>query len=131
MTDERDTRSIPNLVTDLVDQLSSLVRTEGQLLRSELKEGASRAGSGMLEIAAGAMMLLAALIVLLQALILALANAGFGTGWSALVVGLVVAVIGGILVKRGTTNMSPSEIAPTRTAAQLQKDGKLVREQAR
>ena len=37
MTDERDTRSIPNLVTDLVDQLSSLVRTEGQLLRSELK----------------------------------------------------------------------------------------------
>ena len=84
----------------------------------------------MLEIAAGAMMLLAALIVLLQALILTLANAGFGTGWSALIVGIVVAIIGGILVKRGTTNMSPSEIAPTRTAAQLQKDGKLVRDQA-
>lgn len=130
MTDERDTRSIPNLVTDLVDQLSSLVRTEGQLLRSELKEGASRAGSGMLEMAAGAMMLLAALIVLLQALILALANAGLGPGWSALIVGIVVAVIGGILVKRGTTNISPSEIAPTRTAAQLQKDGKLARDQA-
>lgn len=129
MNDERDTRSIPSLLTDLIDQLSTLVRTEGQLLRSELKENAARAGNGVMEIAAGAMLLLAALIVLLQALIVGLTNAGLGAGWAALIVGVIVAVIGAILVKRGTSNMTPSEMAPTRTAAQLRKDGQLAKEQ--
>src|SRR5690606_851759 len=130
MTVERDPRTIPNLVTDLVEQLSTLVRTESQLLRTELKENVGRAGNGVMEIAAGAMLLLAALIVLLQALIAGLVKAGLEAGWAALIVGVIVAVIGAILVKRGTSNMSPSEIAPSRTAAQLRKDGQLAREQA-
>lgn len=82
-----------------------------------------------MEIAAGAMLLLAALIVLLQALIAGLVEAGLRAGWAALIVGIIVAVIGAILVKRGTSNMSPSELTPSRTAAQLRKDGQLAREQ--
>lgn len=45
MSVDRDPKTIPSLVTDLVEQLSTLVRTEGQLLRSELKENASRRGA--------------------------------------------------------------------------------------
>ena len=131
MTDERDPRTIPNLVSDLVQQLSTLVRTEGKLLRSELNESAHRVGNGAMEVAAGALLLLAALIVLLQALIVALVNLGLGAGWASLLVGVVVAAIGAILIKRGTSNMSPSELAPTRTAEQLRKDADLAQEQVR
>jgi glycerol uptake facilitator-like aquaporin len=77
------------------------------------------------------MLLLTALIVLLQALILALTNMGLGAGWAALFVGVIVAGIGALLVKRGSTNMSPASLAPTRTAEQLRKDAYLAQEQTR
>jgi hypothetical protein len=129
MTPEKDNRSAATLVSDLVHQLSTLMKTEGRLLRSELTHSARRAGAGAMEVAAGAILLLAALLVLLQALIVALANLGMGAGWASLLVGGVVAVIGAILVKRGTANMDPSELAPTRTADQLGKDAHLAKEQ--
>jgi hypothetical protein len=50
-------------------------------------------------------------------------------GWASLLVGGVVAIVGAILVKRGTANMDPSELAPTRTADQLGKDAHLAKEQ--
>ena len=131
MTPDKDNRSVATLISDLIQQLSTLVQTEGRLLRSELTQSAHKAGAGAMEIAAGAILLLAALLVLLQALVVALANLGLGAGWSSLLVGVVVAAIGAILVKRGTTNMSPSELAPTRTADQLRKDANLAQEQTR
>src|SRR5690606_28431601 len=88
MTPANDDRSFAALISDLVQQLSTLVQTEGRLLRSELTQGAHKAGAGAMEIAAGAILLLAALIVLLQALIVALANLGLGAGWSSLLVGI-------------------------------------------
>lgn len=131
MTPDKDSRSIPSLLSDLVQQLSSLVQTEGKLLRSELTESAHKVGNGAMEVAAGALLLLASLIVLLQALIVALTNLGLDPAWASLLVGVVVAVIGVVLVRRGTTNMSPSELAPTRTTDQLRKDAALAQEQTR
>lgn len=131
MTPDKDSRSIPSLFSDLIQQLSALVQTEGKLLRSELTQSAHKMGNGAMEVAAGALLLLAALIVLLQALIVALSNLGLDPAWAALLVGVVVAVIGAILVKRGTSNMSPSELAPTRTTEQLRKDAALAQEQTR
>lgn len=131
MTPDKDNRSIPNLFSDLVQQLSALVQTEGRLLRSELSQSAHRVGNGAMEVAAGAMLLLAALIVLLQALIAAIVNMGLDPAWASLLIGIVVAVIGAVLVKRGTANMSPSEMAPNRTTDQLRKDAALAKEQTR
>lgn len=130
MTPDKDNRSIPNLISDLVQQLSSLVQTEGKLLRSELGQSAHKVGNGAMEVGAGALLLLAALIVLLQALIVALSN-WLDPAWASLLVGIVVAVIGGVLVKRGTANMSPSELTPDRTTGQLRKDAALAKEQTR
>jgi hypothetical protein len=131
MTPDKDNRSVATLLSDLVQQLSTLVQTEGRLLRSELTHSAHKAGAGAMEVAAGAILLLAALLVLLQALVVALANLGLGAGWSSLLVGVAVAIFGAMLVKRGTTNMSSSELAPTRTADQLGKDASLLKEQIR
>ena len=69
MTPEKDNRSIPELLSDPLhpSSLSSLVRTESSLLRSELRESANRAGTGAMEVMAGAVLLLGALLILLQA----------------------------------------------------------------
>jgi len=131
MTPDKDSRSIPALFSDLVQQLSTLVQTEGKLLRSELSQSAHKLGSGAMEVGAGALLLLAALMILLQALIVALSNLGLDPAWASLLVGVVVAVIGAILVKRGTANMAPSELTPDRTAEQLRKDAALAQEQTR
>jgi xanthine/uracil permease len=131
MTPDKDNRSIPDLFSDLVQQLSTLVLTEGRLLRSELGKSAHKVGNGAMEVVAGALLLLAAMMVLLQALITALAKWGLDPAWASLLVGIVVAVIGTILVKRGTANMSPSELAPSRTSEQLRKDVALAKEQTR
>jgi hypothetical protein len=40
-------RPIPELFTDLIGQVTNLVRTEGQLARAEISEKAARALAGM------------------------------------------------------------------------------------
>jgi hypothetical protein len=104
---------------------------EGQLLRSEFSDKVAQVQSGALELAAGAVCMLVALIILLQAVVIGLTNLGLGAGWSALIVGVVVALIGGILVMRGTKNMKPKNLTPERTATQLSRDAELVKEQVR
>lgn len=131
MSADPDTRSVPTLVGDLINQASSLIQTEFRLFRAEVSEKISQAENGALAIVAGAICLLAALLVLLQALIVALADLGLGTGWASLVVGAVVAIIGAILVKTGTSNIDPSNLAPERTQEQLRRDTQVAKEQIR
>ena len=73
----------------------------------------------------------AALIVLLQALVIGLTEAGVPAGWSALIVGVVVAVIAYILIRKGTNDLKGSNLAPSRTVDSLRRDAQVVKEQAR
>ena len=50
---------------------------------------------------------------------------------SFLIVGLVVSVIGFVLVKSASSKLSADNLAPSRTAASLEKDGQLIKEQVR
>jgi uncharacterized membrane protein YqjE len=125
-------RSVPQLLGDLVSQVSSLVRKEVQLARAEVGESVSTAGSSIAMIAAGGLLMLAALMVFLQALIAWLVEQ---QGWSAagasLLVGLVVAGLGLILLLVGRSRLSAANLAPRRTAEQLQRDAAVAREQVR
>lgn len=56
-----------------------------------------------------------------------LTNLGLGSGWSA----LIVALIGAVLVMLGSKNMKPRMLRPERTAHQLWQDAELVKEQVR
>lgn len=124
-----DPRSLSTLLSDLVQQMTTLFRTETTLLKTELQENLQKVGNGAMEIAAGAILLLAALLVLLQALVVALANV-MGAGWASLLVGVVVAIVGAILLRNGTKNVSPSGLAPDRTMGQLRQDANLAKEKA-
>lgn len=60
-----------------------------------------------------------------------LTNLGLGSGWSALIVGGIVALIGAVLVMLGRKNVKPRMLPPERTAHQLWQDAELVKEQVR
>ena len=129
MSDSRDDRSLGTLVSDLAGQITTLLQTEGKLLRAEISEKASKAGAGAVEVMGGAICLLAALMVLLQALVIALANAGLGAGWASLLVGVVVAGVGIFLLRSGSANLDPKELTPERTQGQLKRDVRAVKDQ--
>lgn len=132
MSMSTDPRSVPTLISDLAQQVTTLMQTEVRLLRAEMSEKLGQLGSGAAEVAAGAICLLAALLVLLQALVVGVAQIGdMGVGWASLIVGVVIAVIGALLVKAGSSNLSPSNLAPERTQEQLKRDAQVAKEQVR
>ena len=130
----RETKSIPDLLSSLVHDTTELVRSEGQLIRSEMSDKLTQLQVGGSSVLAGALCLLVALVTLTGALVAAVAKIGtpdIGPGWAALIVGVVIAVIGVLLLLKGRNDLSPSNLTPSRTARQLGADGKLVKEQIR
>lgn len=128
----RETKSVPDLLGDLMRETNELFRTEGRLIRSEISDKITQLQVGGGSIAAGAICLLVALNVLAAALVVAVANiADMGAGWAALIVGVVIAAVGAMLLAKGRKDLDPANLTPGHTAQQLRKDGQLVKEQAR
>jgi hypothetical protein len=125
MTQTSDPRSVPQLLSDLVHEVTTLFRKEGQLVRAELSEKARQLQVGAGSALAGAILLMVALNMLAGALVIGLAKY-MGPGWAALAVGAVLAVIGAVLVKKGTSDMSG--LTPERTTHQVAKDAQFVKE---
>jgi hypothetical protein len=129
--DPRDTRSFSDLISDLVTQMTSLFRTETTLLKAEMRENLTKLGAGAGEIGAGVMIIQAALVILLIALVQAIESLGIGFGWASLIVGVVMALVGAFLLKKGKDNLSATAMMPDRTVNQVQKDARLAREETR
>jgi hypothetical protein len=130
--------SVPDLVTKLFRDVSELFRMEGQLIRAEMNDKLTQLQAGIGKIAAGAIVLLVALIVLTNALVIGVAEligtverTADNTGWAALIVGAIYAVIGAFLVRSGVSDLNPENLKPDRTAHQVRRDAELAREQVR
>jgi len=126
-----DQRSVSELFSDLVTQLSSLFRNEIQLARTEVSEKLGQAATGLGMVVAGGVLLLAALIILFQAAVEALIAFGLAPVWASLIISVGAAVIGFLLVRTGMGSLKVSNLAPKRTVEQLQRDAAVAREQTR
>ncbi|MET0339341.1 MAG: phage holin family protein [Caulobacter sp.] len=125
---DTETRSIPQLLGAFTSDLTTLLRKESELVRAEFSEKLGGLAKGGGELAAGAICLMAALIVLLQALVMALSKV-MDPVWAALLVGLAVAALGGVLLKAGVKTAKISNLTPDRTIRQVEKDINLAKEQ--
>lgn len=107
--------SVGELITEVTQDLSTLMRQELALAKAEVKQEAAKAGraGGMLGAAgfAGYMVLLFASIAAWWGLAEVLAS-----GWAALVVAAVWAVIGAVLFVMGRQRMREVNPKPERTA---------------
>lgn len=125
-------RSVPELVSSVISQISTLFRKEVQLARAEMGEKLGSMGSAIVPLAAGGGMVLGALVLLLLALAALITNLfGIATGWSLLIVGVLAAILGYALIRGGLSTLSAANLMPSRTAEQLSRDAQVAKETVR
>ena len=124
-------RSVPEIFIDVINQLTTLVRKEGQLARAELSEKVGQVGAGLGLVVGGAVLIMPGLVVLLEAAAAALQSTGMAAHWAALIVGGAVVVIGLILIAIGVTRFKAKNLVPSKTIDQLQRDAAVAKDQMR
>jgi len=125
---EEDRRGIGELLGDLGNQVSTLVRKEIDLARVEVTSSIGRMGKGAAMSGAGGVLLYAGLLVLLAAIVLGLIEAGLDPWLAALIVAVVVLVIGGVLTATGVKQVQTTNLAPTQTAETVKENVEFVKE---
>ena len=124
-------RPITDIFRDLLNQLTSLVRTEGELARAEMNEKIDQAARGLTLMLGGAVLLIPALVILLAAAVAGIMDRGVEPYWAALIVGGVALAVGVILMIAGKTAIKLNNLAPRKTVHQLRRDAAVAKQQMR
>lgn len=129
MQARQDDRSLGELFSDLTRDMSTLVRQEVALAKTEMTEKASFIGKNAAMLAIGGALLYAAVLALVATCIIALANA---LPWwlAALIVAAIVAIIGGVVAWMGIENLKKAQIVPTKTVDTIKEDATWIKQQA-
>jgi hypothetical protein len=126
-TEAIDERSLGRLFSDLSADLSSLIRKEVLLARTETMEKVSTAARGAGAIGAGAMVAYAGFLCLMAAAVLGLATL-MPLWLSALIVAVVLLIVGMILIQSGRSMLHPTNLTPTKTIDTMKDNAELVKE---
>ena len=124
---EKTTHSTTSLMSDAIESLSGLVRSEFDLARAEVDRNLRRAGVAIGMLIAAVVLFLTALNVLAAAVAAGLTELGLEAGWAALIVGVVLALIGWFLMSKGMNDLKLSSLAPSRTAENVKRDAQAVK----
>ena len=117
--------SVGSLLSTVMQELSSLVRNEAALAKSEMTEKTHQAMGAIAAIAIAGAVLMGGFLTLLAALVFLLNEVlpPDTTPWlSALIVGVVVSVIGVMMLKAGQKKLQARNLMPTRTMNSLHSD---------
>jgi xanthine/uracil permease len=125
----REERSIGQLLKELRDETTTLLRQEVDLAKTEMGEKASRVGKNVGSLAVGggvaflgALALLAAVIYGLTSILNQFMSVGVAIWLAPLIVGLVLAAIGYSLVQKALATLRQESLTPTRTTQTLQEN---------
>ena len=129
MSVTQGSRSIPEVLSDLIGQVTTLFRKEAQLARTEISDKIAHAATGMGLAVVGAVLTMPALVVLLQAIVGMLVRAGMAFPLAALIVGGVTLVIGIFLLIAGVERLKGTTLTPEKTINQLQRDAEMVKQE--
>jgi drug/metabolite transporter (DMT)-like permease len=117
--------SVGSLLSTVMQEISSLVRNEAALAKTEMTEKTHQAMGAIASIAMAGAVLLGGFLTLLAALIFLLNEVlpADTTPWlSALIVGVVVTIIGVMMLKAGQKKLHARNLMPSRTMHSLQSD---------
>lgn len=126
----REERSLGDLFGDLSRETSNLIRQEMTLAKVEMTRKAAQMGKDAGILAAGGALLYAGLLALIAAAIIGLAQA-WAWWLSALVVGVIVVGVGGVMVLVGLKAMRQAGLMPTQTLQTLKEDAQWAKNQIR
>ena len=131
MDQRTDERSIGQLFSDLSRQLSTLVRQEIALARAEVASRAQSAGRGAAMVGAGGALAYAGALAIVAAIVLLLVQAGLDPWIAALLVGVIVAALGGALIASGRSTIAKTDLTPHRTIETIRDDTEWAKEQVK
>jgi len=124
-----DDRSFSDLLADALNRLTTLVRTEIQLARTEISLKISKAATGIAMVMGSAAFAISGLVLILLAIAAWLDNAGLSRGFSNLIAGIIGALVSAGLAWAGLQRLRADQLAPNRTMEQLQRDAMAAKEQ--
>lgn len=126
----RDDRSVGELFSELVNETGTLVRQEVKLATTEMSEKATYAGKQVAFIAFGALLGVVALLTLIAALVFGLATV-IALWTSALIVGIVAALVAAVLAYKGVAGLRDMSLVPKQTVETLREDKQWVEQHVR
>lgn len=115
----KEDRSLGELLAELTQEVVTLVRQEIALARTEMSQKAAHIGKQVGLLAAGGALAYAGLLAIVAAVVILLDRAGLPLWLSALLVGIVITGIGGILVRNGLNALKRQDLAPRQTLESL------------
>jgi hypothetical protein len=136
MANTTDSRSLSELVTGLLGDISGLFRKEVALAKAEASEKMSRALVGIEALVAGLVFAIAAVGVLLAAAVSSLSAFLMARGFaehnadalSAVLVGVIVAIVAWVMISRGLATLRGSNLNLDRTTTSLRRDAQILKE---
>jgi len=131
MQESKTDSSIGELFADLTRDMSTLVRQEVQLAKTEVTQKATRVGKDVAYMAVGGAIAYAGFLALVAAVIVILGMVGVPWWLSALLVGLIVAAVGYFLIMKGRDALKRLDMAPRETIQTLKEDAEWAKEQTR
>ena len=123
-------RSLGELLSELTDEVRTLVRQEVTLAKVELKEKATRSGRNIGMIAGGGIVAYVGGLAVVAAVILLLGL--IMPYWlSALIVGAVLLLAGYAIAQKGLDSFKEMNFKPERTTQTLQEDKQWIKEEVK
>jgi uncharacterized membrane protein YqjE len=115
-------RSIGTIVKGLMENISTLFRSEIALLKWELKDTAAKLGTGAGMFAGAAFVALFGLAFLFVTIMLVLVRLGVPAWLSALIVTVVLFAVAGVLAILGKKKFAATEFVPRQSVDQIKSD---------
>jgi len=115
-------RTIGTIVKELMENISTLLRSEFALLKWELKDTATKLGSGAAMFAGAAFVALFGLGFLFVTILLVLVRFGVPAWVSALIVTVVLFAAAGVLAIIGKKKFAAAEFVPRESVEQIRSD---------
>jgi hypothetical protein len=123
-------RSIGELFGELSQDMALLVRQEAQLAKTEMQQKLSKATTDLVSLATGGIVAWLGGLALTAFLILLLIDPIGVKPWlAALIVGVVLALIGGLMLQRGLKELKRTDPTPRRTVETIKDDIQWAKEQ--
>lgn len=116
-----------SLASEAIRLSGDLVRKEVALAKTELSQNIQRAAVALGFVAAAAVIAIVTINVLVAALVAALAETELGPIWSAVIVGVVLAVLAYVLLRKGMNDLKPEALMPSRTVQNVQRDAQAIK----
>jgi uncharacterized membrane protein YqjE len=115
-------RSIGTIVKGLMENMSTLFRSEIALLKWELKDTAAKLGTGAGMFAGAAFVALVGVAFLFVTIMLVLVRLGVPAWLSALIVTVVLFAVAGVLAILGKKKFAAAEFVPRQSVDQIKSD---------